>query len=107
MEGVTLGDLVKADLDALRALSGTLNGEADGIGTLMGPVSGGLEAVVMPDAGIDEILSRINEKLGANIAEHETNVRQMSQGAATAANSYEEVDTVFKGQLDGLRGAVE
>ncbi|APE37415.1 hypothetical protein BOX37_29705 [Nocardia mangyaensis] len=102
-----MGDLVKADLDALRALSGTLNVEADSIGTIMGPVSSGLEAVVMPGAGIDELLGRINEKLGANITEHETNVRQMSQGAATAANSYEEVDTVFKGQLDGLRSEVE
>ncbi len=102
-----MGEIVKADLDALRALSTTLSTHAGTIDGIIGPIKTSVEAVVMPDAGLDETLANINAKLGTNIGEHATNVRNLSTGAATAANTYEAVDGVFKAQLDTLTGTVE
>lgn len=102
-----MGDLIQADLDALRLMAGKLTTEADGIDTIVTPVSAGLEAIVMPGAGLDDLISNVNTKLAANFAEHSANVRNLSTGAATAANTYEAVDGAFKTQLDGLTGEVE
>jgi hypothetical protein len=102
-----VGELVKADLDALRALAGRLATEAEGIDTIVTEVGAGIAGVVMPSAGLDDFLSRISEKLGTNITEHATNVRQLGQGAANAANTYEDVDAVFSGQLGALTGSIE
>ncbi|MFC6014438.1 hypothetical protein [Nocardia lasii] len=102
-----MGDLIQADLDALRLLAGKPTTEAAGIDTITPPIWAGLEAIVMPGADLEGLIGNIKTKLGTNLAEHATNVRNLSTGAATAANTYEDADATFKAQLDSLTGGIE
>lgn len=97
-----MAEMLQVDLDELRALGTQLSVKAGEITRIAAPVRSSVEAVVMPEAGLDDLLSRIIAKLEATLTKHSTSVQAMSDGATTAAASYETVEDVFRGQLTTL-----
>lgn len=99
--------MLKADLDEIRALGTQLATKASEIAAIADPARSSVHTVVMPDAGLDDLLGRITAKLDATLTKHSTAVQAMADGATTSAASYEAVEDVFRGQLttltEGLR----
>ncbi len=97
-----MGDMLKADLDEIRSLGTQLGVKASAITQIAAPAKTSIEAVVMPDAGIEDLLGRITAKLETTLSKHSTAVQAMADGAATAAATYEDVEDVFRAQLTSL-----
>ena len=106
-EDICWGEILKADLDEIRVLGAQLSVKAKGIADVVQPARTGVSAVVMPDAGIDNLLGRIVTTMESTVAKHSSAVQSLSNGAVSSAVSYEAVEDAFARQLgvltDGLR----
>lgn len=104
---ISVGEILKADLDEIRALGAQLSVKAKDIADVVQPARTGVSAVVMPDAGIDNLLGRIVTTMESTVAKHSSAVQSLSNGAVSSAVSYEAVEDAFARQLgvltDGLR----
>lgn len=53
-----MGEILKADLDEIRSLGAQLKVKADELAQVAAPAKTSADAVVMPDAGFDDLLGR-------------------------------------------------
>jgi hypothetical protein len=97
-----VGEMLKADLDAIRSLGAQLKVTADEVAQVAAPVSGSADAVVMPDAGIDDLLGRLTAAFETTVAEHSSEALALAGGATTSAATYEAVEDAFSRQLGSL-----
>ncbi|ORI21110.1 hypothetical protein BJI47_16810 [Rhodococcus sp. 1168] len=97
-----LGELLGADLDEIRSLGAQLIVKANAVADIAGPAKVSVGAVVMPDAGIDDLLVRIVTTLETNVAKHRSAVQALADGATSSAATYEAVEEAFSSQLGSL-----
>ncbi|WP_063813109.1 hypothetical protein [Nocardia anaemiae] len=95
-----MGEMLKADFDALRRLAQDLSSKADAIAYIPMP---GLEQVVMPDTDLGEVATDVAQKFSAAFGRQADSLRAMSDAAGTSADDYEAVEQAFTDQLNKLR----
>ena len=97
-----MGDMLGADLDEIRSLGSQLRAKGTDLARIAGPARAGVDAVVMPGAGIDDLLGRLVATLDATASKHSAAVLALADGASTSAATYEAVDEAFSRQLGSL-----
>lgn len=97
-----MGELLGADLDELRSLGSELRATANELADVAVPARASVAAVVMPDAGIDDVMGRISTTLETTVAKHSTAVQTLADGATSSAATYEAVEDAFSRQLSSL-----
>ncbi|WP_338890483.1 hypothetical protein [Rhodococcus sovatensis] len=97
-----MGELLGADLDELRTLGAQLRATANELADVVVPARTSIAAVVMPDAGIDDVMGRISTTLETTAAKHSTAVQMLADGATSSAATYEAVEDAFSRQLSAL-----
>lgn len=95
-----MGEMLKADLDEIRSLGEQLRVKANEIEQIAVPVGASTGSVVMPEAGIDELLGALMTTLGDTVAKHCSVVTALAEGAAASVATYEAVEEVFSRQFD-------
>lgn len=101
-----LGDMLKADLDEIRSLGALLRAQADEVAGVVAPAKTSVTAVVMPNAGIDDLLGRIVTTIETTVAEHSSAVQGLADGALSSAATYEAVEEAFSRQLGSLNSGL-
>ncbi|MFI5776266.1 hypothetical protein [Nocardia sp. NPDC051570] len=91
---VPVEDMLQADLDTLHRLGATLAGHADAIDQIR--IS---DTVTMPDSPIQAVSSQVNDAVVTAYKLIGDNIRRMSDGSKSAAETYEKTDQAFAGQL--------
>lgn len=94
--------MLGADLDEIRSLGAQLRAKASEVSDIAAPVKTSADAVVMPDAGIDDLLGRIMTTLQTTVAKHSSAVLALAGGATSSAATYEAVEEAFSSQLGSL-----
>lgn len=94
--------MLGADLDEIRSLGSQLRAIGHEVAQIAGPARAGVDAVVMPDAGIYDLLGRLVATLDSTVSKHSAAVLALADGAATSAATYEAVDEAFSSQLGSL-----
>ncbi|NLU83031.1 hypothetical protein [Rhodococcus sp. HNM0569] len=89
-----MGDLLKADADALRTLAGTLSGVSDTIEGIAVTAT-----VTMPGSPIAPATEQSTTAVLDAYRHIGASIRQMSTACDATASSYESVDSAFAGQL--------
>ncbi|KZF06792.1 MAG: hypothetical protein WBD41_12520 [Rhodococcus sp. (in: high G+C Gram-positive bacteria)] len=97
-----MGELLGADLDELRSLGAQLRATANELADVVVPARTSVAAVVMPDAGIDDVMGRISTTFETTAAKHSTAVQTLADGAISSAATYEAVEDAFSRQLSAL-----
>nr|WP_314144356.1 hypothetical protein [uncultured Rhodococcus sp.] len=97
-----MGEILKADLDEIRSLGAQLKVKADELAQVAAPAKASADAVVMPDAGIDDLLGRLTATFETTVAKHSSAVLALSEGATTSAATYDAVEDAFGRQLGSL-----
>ena len=97
-----MGELLGADLDELRSLGAQLRSTANELADVVVPARTSVAAVVMPDAGIDDVMGRISTTIETAVAKHGTAVQALADGATSSAATYEAVEDAFSRQLSAL-----
>ncbi|MDJ0362730.1 hypothetical protein [Rhodococcus sp. H29-C3] len=97
-----MGELLGADLDEIRSLGAQLSVKANTVADIAGPAKVSVGAVMMPDAGIDDLLGRIVTTLETAMAKHRSAVQVLADGATSSAATYEAVEEAFSRQLGSL-----
>ncbi|MQY22906.1 hypothetical protein [Nocardia macrotermitis] len=97
-----MSNFLQADLDTLHRLGGTLAGHSDAIAKIK--VTG---SVTMPNSPVQGSADQIADAVSKAYALIGDNIRQMSEGAKTAATTYEETDQAFAAQLHRYTGGAQ
>lgn len=90
-----MGDLLKADLDNLHSLGGTLGGHADAIDALKVTAT-----VTMPGSPIQAVADQVGPAVVKAFGVMGADIRRMGNVCTNAAKSYEEAQRTFTAQLN-------
>ncbi|NLE78447.1 MAG: hypothetical protein GX610_02525 [Rhodococcus sp.] len=96
-----MGELLKADADALRVLGGTLSTVADSIAGI-----GITATVTMPGSPVAAATEQSTRAVLDAYGHIEANVREMSTTCESAATNYESVDSSFADQMRSYEGGL-
>ena len=97
-----MGDMLGADLDEIRSLGLQLRAKSNEVAQIVGPARSSVDAVMMPGAGIDDLLGRLMATLDGVVGKHSAAVLALAVGATTSAATYEAVEDAFSRQLGAL-----
>lgn len=95
-----MGEILRADFDALRIMAAGVRGQADAISGI-DPVDLIAKVVqAMPDSAIGVAAAGVGEPLVSSLRQMADRLRALSALAEHGVRTYEDVDTAFQGELE-------
>ncbi|GGK38587.1 hypothetical protein [Nocardia camponoti] len=95
-----MGEILRADAEALRTMAGAVRGEAGKIGKPSPAEAISAVAAGMPNSVIGAAAAGAGEPIMSSFLRMAAQLNSLADAATSSATSYEDMDAAFKAQLE-------